>query len=108
MEERIRNLLKKCGVPAHLLGYRYLIEAVKLCKSDEKYMQRITTMLYPTIAKNYNSTVSRVERAIRHSIKNASNNLNPDMVFELFGNTIKYKNDKPTNSHFIATLIELI
>jgi two-component system response regulator (stage 0 sporulation protein A) len=108
MEKRIRNLLKKCGVPCHILGYEYLVEAVRLCVDDMEYVHMITKKLYPTIAKKFDTKWTRVERAIRHAITIMFDNLDPDTMFELFGNTIPYNTGKPTNAHFIATITELI
>ncbi len=106
MEKQIKNLLKKCGVPAHIIGYEYLADAVSMSKDDKNYYLNITKCLYPTLAKKYHKSIGSIERAIRHAIEIACSNLTPDLKGELFGSTLC--NDKATNAHFIGTITELL
>lgn len=108
MNKSTHILLKKCGVPAHLSGYRYLGEAIEMVRSDYKVLKAITKVLYPSIAMKFDTTPARVERAIRHAIEIAFDNLAADEVKEIFGNTFHYSGDRPMNSHFIAALAEMV
>lgn len=105
-KEKIAILLKKMGVSPALLGYKYLAEALKIAIEDDTVLDGITKVLYPTIAKKFNATVPRVERAIRHSIQCAFDNMPTDIQTAVFGNTVSH--NKATNSEFIATLAMLI
>lgn len=104
---KINLILKKCGIQPQLRGHDYLHEAIKLVLEDRNNMS-VSKILYPRIAKKFNVTASKVERAIRNAIEIAFNNLDPNVIFEIFGNTIPLHKDKPTNSHFIATIAELL
>lgn len=106
--EKIATLLKKVGISPALLGYKYTREAIKLVLEDDTVLEDITKRLYPDIAKKFNSTASRVERAIRHGIERAFDNIPADIITAVFGNTVAYHKGKVTNSEFIATLAELI
>ena len=108
MNKSIRNILKKCGVPQHLIGYEYLAEAIELVYADRSYLRRINSNLYPTIAKKFNATNTKVERGIRKAIEKGLNNLPADEIKEIFGNTISYEKGKATNKQFIAALAELV
>ena len=101
-------LLKKVGVPNHIRGYEYIGEAIEMVVKDRKQIYSITKTLYPSIAKKLKTTSSRVERGIRFAIESCFNTLSPDLIEEVFGNTIPYDKGKPTNSQFIATLSDLI
>lgn len=105
--KEINLLLKKYGVAPHFLGYKYLGEAIKLVQLDDTVLHKITKILYPTIAKNYNTTAIRVERAIRFAKEQAYSKLNDEVIKELFGNTLK-AGEIPTNTHFIATMVEIL
>lgn len=107
MNKQTQSILKKCGVPSHLLGYDYLGEAMEIIHADRSMIHAIVGKVYPAVAEKFGSTPSRVERAIRHAIEIAFNNLTPDEVKEIFGNTLRYSY-KATNSHFIAALVELM
>lgn len=108
-EERfLREILKELGVPTHIKGYYYTITAVLLCIEDSNYMDAITKELYPTIAKKYNTTGSRVERAIRHAVEVIWLNGNIDLQEKMFSYSISAAKGKPTNSHFITTLAEYV
>lgn len=78
--EKIATLLKKVGISPALLGYKYAKEAVKMVLEDDTVLDYVTKLLYPDIAKKFNSTASRVERAIRHSIERAFDNMTTDMI----------------------------
>lgn len=106
--EKIAILLKKMGVSPALLGYKYITEALKMALEDDTVLYSVTKRLYPTIAKKFNTTTSRTERAIRHSIERAFDNMPTDIQTAVFGNTVSYNKGKATNTEFIATLAELI
>ena len=108
LESEITKLLHDIGVPAHIKGYGYLRDAITLAANDESMINRITKVLYPTIAKMNETTPSRVERAIRHAIEVAWNRGNMDIIDELFGYTINSGKGKPTNSEFIALISDKI
>ena len=108
MNKKISSTLKKCGVPPHYLGYDYLIEAIKLVHEERNNLRSITKILYPTIAKKFDTTPSRVERAIRHAVEISFFNIHADEMYSIFGNTIPYDKGKVTNAHFIAAIVELI
>ena len=104
LELRVSQALHQMGVPANIKGYRYLITAIELCIGDMDMLGSVTKLLYPTIAKRYDTTPSRVERAIRHSIEVAWNRGQIDVLDAVFGYTINTRKGKPTNSEFIAML----
>jgi two-component system response regulator (stage 0 sporulation protein A) len=108
LEAEVTRLIHEVGVPAHIKGYQYLRDAIQMCVRDMDMLNSITKILYPEIAKNYNTTASRVERAIRHAIEVAWNRCNPESVEELFGYTINSCKGKPTNSEFIAMIADRI
>lgn len=103
----IVRLLKKVGIPPHFSGYEYLEEAVRMCYKDNTYLKGITRRLYPEIARKFDTTKSRVERAIRHSVEYAFENGSMEMNKEIF-TTIPNSKGKPTNSNVIATLVEYL
>ena len=96
------------GVPAHIKGYQYLRTAILLTIEDSDIINSVTKVLYPTVAKKYDTTTSRVERAIRHAIEVAWNRGKMDTIDELFGYTINNGKGKPTNSEFIALIADKI
>lgn len=102
----ISNMLREIGMPAHIKGYPYVREAIKLCVNDEEMLSSVTKILYPTVAKEFNSTPSRVERSIRHAIEAAWDRGDLDVLNSYFGYTIQNDRGKPTNSQFIATLTD--
>lgn len=106
LEDIITRYLHNFGVPASVKGYKYLRSAILLAINDEESLEHVTKNIYPEIAKQYNSTATRVERAIRHSIESAWKRGRPEYLNSIFGNTIL--DTKPTNSEFIATLSDKI
>ena len=105
-QTKIKEALFKAGIPAHIKGYHYLKTGIDLVLENPEKIHAITKELYPEIAKKHDTTVSRVERAIRHAIEYTFDHAAPDIIEEFFGNTIPYRTGKPTNSHFIATFVE--
>lgn len=106
--EEVTNIIHDIGIPAHIKGYQYLRDAIILCISDGDMINCITKGLYPAIAKQYETTPSRVERAIRHAIEVAWSRGNMDTINEMFGYTVNNGKGKPTNSEFIALVSDKI
>lgn len=105
-ELKIAETLKELGVPADLSGYFYLRKAIELMVQDMSYMHGITKKLYPDVAKKFNTTPSRAERAIRHAIEVACYRGNIELQHKIFGNTVDANKGKPTNSEFIVTVAD--
>ena len=108
LEGDVTNIIHEIGVPAHIKGYQYLREAIIMSVMDIEMLNSITKILYPTIAKKFQTTPSRVERAIRHAIEVAWSRGKMDTIDELFGYTINNGKGKPTNSEFIALISDKI
>lgn len=106
LETSITNIIHEVGVPAHIKGYQYIREAITLAVNDINVINSITKQLYPTLAKKFKTTPSRVERAIRHAIEVAWTRGSMDVTNEVFGNTISASKGKPTNSEFIAMIAD--
>ncbi len=106
LETSITNIIHEVGVPAHIKGYQYIREAITLAVNDMNVINSITKQLYPTLAKKFKTTPSRVERAIRHAIEVAWTRGSMDTNNEMFGNTISATKGKPTNSEFIAMIAD--
>ena len=106
LEAQVTNVIHEVGVPAHIKGYQYLREAITLAVTDIDIINSITKMLYPTLAKKFKTTPSRVERAIRHAIEVAWARGKMDVNNSMFGNTISANKGKPTNSEFIAMIAD--
>ena len=104
----ITEILHQIGVPAHIKGYRYVREAIKLTVENPEMLNSVTKILYPTVAKSFKSTSSRVERAIRHGIETAWDRGDIDVLNSYFGYTIQNERGKPTNSEFIAMIADRI
>ncbi len=100
----VSEIMHQLGVPAHIKGYLYLREAIILSVNDSEMMSSVTKILYPTVAKRYATTSSRVERAIRHAIEVAWDRGDVDVLSSYFGYTIHNSRGKPTNSEFIAMI----
>ncbi len=108
LEQDVTDMIHEIGVPAHIKGYQYLREAIMMSVNDSEMMGSITKILYPTIAKKYQTTSSRVERAIRHAIEVAWNRGRMETLDDMFGYTINTGKGKPTNSEFIALIADKI
>ena len=108
LEEIVTDLIHEVGVPAHIKGYQYLREAICMSVRDIGLLNSVTKVLYPEIAKKYQTTASRVERAIRHAIEVAWTRGRLETIEELFGYTINTGKGKPTNSEFIALVADKI
>ncbi|MED4581528.1 sporulation transcription factor Spo0A [Brevibacillus choshinensis] len=106
LDASITSIIHEIGVPAHIKGYLYLREAITMVYNDVELLGSITKVLYPDIAKKFNTTASRVERAIRHAIEVAWSRGNLDSISSLFGYTISNTKAKPTNSEFIAMVAD--
>ena len=106
LETEITNIIHEIGVPAHIKGYMYLREAITMVVNDMELLSAVTKELYPSIAKKYNTTASRVERAIRHAIEVAWGRGQVEAINKLFGYTINTEKGKPTNSEFIAIIAD--
>lgn len=104
----ISDIMRQIGVPAHIKGYLYLRTSIMLCINDSEMLGSVTKILYPTVAKQYNTTASRVERAIRHAIEVAWDRGDVDVLSSYFGYTIQAQRGKPTNSEFIAMITDKI
>ncbi|PKM83165.1 MAG: sporulation transcription factor Spo0A [Firmicutes bacterium HGW-Firmicutes-13] len=106
LETEITNIIHEIGIPAHIKGYLYLREAIIMVIKEIEILGAITKILYPRIAEKYNTTPSRVERAIRHAIEVAWSRNNIDTIRKFFGYTINTERGKPTNSEFIALVAD--
>lgn len=106
LDASITSIIHEIGVPAHIKGYLYLREAISMVYNDIELLGSITKVLYPDIAKKFNTTASRVERAIRHAIEVAWSRGNIDSISSLFGYTVSMSKAKPTNSEFIAMVAD--
>jgi len=96
------------GVPAHIKGYQYLREAIIIAVNDMDVINAITKVLYPQVAKTFQTTPSRVERAIRHAIEVAWDRGDLDTLQRFFGYTVSNTKGKPTNSEFVARLTNIV
>ncbi len=108
LESYVTNMLHEIGIPAHIKGYHYLRDSILMAVDDMDVLNAITKVLYPTVAKNHQTTSSRVERAIRHAIEVAWSRGKLDTLEELFGYTVSNGKGKPTNSEFIALIADTI
>lgn len=102
LESRVTEIIHELGVPAHIKGYHYLRSAIMWATNDKHLIEAITKELYPGIAKEFHTTASRVERAIRHAIEVAWDHGDIDTLHKWFGFTVSGRKGKPTNSEFIA------
>lgn len=108
LEGIVTNMLHEIGIPAHIKGYHYLRDSILMAIGDMDVLNAITKILYPTVAKRYQTTSSRVERAIRHAIEVAWSRGKIDVLDDLFGYTVSNGKGKPTNSEFIALIADTI
>ncbi|MGI6005584.1 MAG: sporulation transcription factor Spo0A, partial [Christensenellales bacterium] len=106
LDEQITSIFLMIGIPAHIKGYQYLREAVKMVMNNNDVINRITKELYPGIAQQCGTTASKVERAIRHAIEVAFSRGRIENINQVFGINIYNKGDKPTNGEFIALVAD--
>ena len=106
IESLVTNIIHEIGVPAHIKGYQYLREAIIIAVNDMDVINAITKVLYPQVAKTFQTTPSRVERAIRHAIEVAWDRGDLDTLQRFFGYTVSNTKGKPTNSEFIALIAD--
>lgn len=106
IETQVTKIIHQIGVPAHIKGYQYLRSAILMTIKDSDIINSVTKVLYPTVAKQYQTTTSRVERAIRHAIEVAWDRGDVDTLNSYFGYTIQNNRGKPTNSEFIAMIAD--
>lgn len=106
VETMVTDIIHEIGIPAHIKGYQYLRHAIMMVIDDLDIINSITKELYPTVAKDFNTTPSRVERAIRHAIEVAWDRGDTDVLNSFFGYTIANSKGKPTNSEFIAMIAD--
>ena len=108
LQIHISDVLHSLGVPSHIKGYEYIREGIGLMYNKPSMIGAITKEMYPAIAVKYNTTSSRVERAIRHAIEVSWTRGDYDLMEDIFGHSVDYDKAKPTNSEFIATLADKI
>lgn len=106
IETQVTKIIHQIGVPAHIKGYQYLRTAILMTIKDSDIINSVTKVLYPSVAKQYQTTTSRVERAIRHAIEVAWDRGDVDTLNSYFGYTIQNNRGKPTNSEFIAMIAD--
>lgn len=106
MDEKISNIFITVGIPAHIKGYQYLREAIKMTIDNPEIINSITKRLYPEVADHFNTSPSKVERAIRHAIEVAWNRGKIENINTLFGVRVYSHNEKPTNGEFIALVAD--
>lgn len=106
IEAQVTKIIHQIGVPAHIKGYQYLRTAILMTVSDSDVINSVTKVLYPSVAKKYSTTTSRVERAIRHAIEVAWDRGDVDTLNSYFGYTVQNSRGKPTNSEFIAMIAD--
>lgn len=106
LDERLSNIFITVGIPAHIKGYQFLREAVKMAIDEPEVINSITKQLYPSIANRFSTSASKVERAIRHAIEVAWNRGKIENINSVFGIKIYDSNDKPTNGEFIALVAD--
>ncbi len=106
LQEEVTSIIHEIGIPAHIKGYLYLREAILMVVEEVELLGMVTKVLYPRIAENFETTPSRVERAIRHAIEVAWSRNNIDTIKKFFGYTINTERGKPTNSEFIALVAD--
>jgi len=106
LEISITRMLHELGMPSHIKGYQYIRDGIVMIYNNPEIIGGITKELYPDVASKYNTTVSRVERAIRHAIEVSWNRGNWDLMEEIFGHSVDIDKAKPTNSEFIVTIAD--
>lgn len=106
LEAQVTQIIHQVGIPAHIKGYQYLRSAIIMVVKNNRVINEVTKTLYPTVANEFSTTASRVERAIRHAIEVAWDRGDVDMLNLFFGYTIQNSKGKPTNSEFIAMIAD--
>ena len=106
LEISITRMLHELGMPSHIKGYQYIREGIMMIYNNPEIIGGITKELYPDVASKFDTTVSRVERAIRHAIEVSWNRGNWDLMEEIFGHSVDIDKAKPTNSEFIVTIAD--
>lgn len=106
LDEKIANIFISVGIPAHIKGYQFLREAIKMAVDNPEIINSITKKLYPSIAEKFETTASKVERAIRHAIEVAWNRGKIENINQIFGIKVYSANEKPTNGEFIALVAD--
>ena len=106
LEAKVTRIIHQVGIPAHIKGYQYLRHAIMMVVRDHRIIGEVTKTLYPSVAKEFNTTASRVERAIRHAIEVAWDRGDVDMLNSFFGYTVQNNKGKPTNSEFVAMIAD--
>lgn len=107
-EERLRQILLELGAPDHLLGHQYVVEGILMVANDRTYINNITFGLYPQLAVRFDTTATRVERAIRHLVEVTWMRGDMEVLEKYFGNTVSLDKGKPTNGEFIARLANVV
>ncbi len=105
-ERLLTSLLHNLGIPSHIRGYQYIKEGVQIVYKDEKMISYVTKDVYPEIAKKFDTTSTRVERAIRHAIEISWNRGDINLMENIFGNSVNINRDKPTNAEYLSTLAD--
>lgn len=108
LEVKVKTILHRLGVPAHVKGYQYLTDAIIMGIEDKENLEYITKVLYPNVAKKNHTTATRVERAIRHAIEVLYNRGNIELLEKLFGFSVNPEKGRPTNSEFICAIVDHI
>jgi len=108
LQRQVTDVIHEVGVPAHIKGYQYVREAIVIAVQDIEVINAVTKVLYPEVAKRYNTTPSRVERAVRHAIEVAWDRGDLETLQRYFGYTVSNIKGKPTNSEFIAMIADKI
>jgi len=106
LDEEISTIFISIGIPPHIKGYAYLREGIKMAVSKPSIINRVTKELYPKIGEKFDTSASKVERAIRHAIEVAWNKGRIDAINSVFGSRVYIGNEKPTNSEFIALVAD--
>ncbi len=106
IDEKISNIFVTIGIPPHIKGFTYLREGIKMTVEDQSIINRVTKELYPKIGERFQTTASKVERAIRHAIEVAWNKGRTDAISSIFGAKVYIGNERPTNSEFIALVAD--
>lgn len=108
LRERITKIIKELGISANIKGYYFIRYAIELLVKDISLINAVTKVLYPTVAEEFKTTPSRVERAIRHAIESGYGKANLELVNKLFGYSVDSEKAKPTNSEFLSTIADYI